>query len=94
VNEPLDAYLRVLGVDATWIGEPLRVIFSDKYGAVQDGLYEIETRMITAQTKTASIAGMAKGDTLTVREKAYVVDRVRADAANPAWSTIYLDINE
>jgi len=96
MNEPLDAYLRVYGISVTWSRsvDPLRVIFDDAFGTAQDGQYEVETRTITAQAKTASITGMAKGDAITARGKVYVVDRVRPDSLNPDWSVIYLDINE
>lgn len=97
IEEDLDVYLELFGRACTWTpqggAEVARMlIVHDTRSTMQDGEYQIRTREITAQGKTAELSSVKRGDTIATGAERFVVEDTYPDDANPDWTHLVLGL--
>jgi hypothetical protein len=87
-QEEFDVYMQAEGVDATYNGQPLRVIFDSPY--VES--FGMASRQPTASLPTATSlqAGVAQGGVLVIGGATYEVRNVQPDGTG--WTVLPLEL--
>lgn len=77
--DDLDVFFRDFGFEATIGGASTKVIFDEAYLGEKLFRSEVETSVLQVIAKSADVAGVAHGDTVTISGESFIVRGIQPD---------------